>query len=81
LAWLTKSVRVVERIQAHERELGGESSALLEGGEDTLQLEAVAKSDEMKRAVQGKRRAIEKITKNDMNTATAVVKTWLQESS
>lgn len=81
LRWLTRSVRVVERVHAHERGAPAEERELLEGGEDLPQIEAVAKSDEMKRAVQGKRKTIEHITKNDMNTATAVVKSWLQENA
>ncbi|MCU0575354.1 MAG: flagellar M-ring protein FliF [Desulfobacterota bacterium] len=81
LKWLTKSVKVVERVHTHERGLPMEERDLLDGGEEYPQIEAVAKSDEMKRAVQGKRKTIEHITKNDMNTATAVVKSWLQESA
>jgi len=81
LKWLTKSVKVVERVHTHERGLPMEERELLDGGEEYPQIEAVAKSDEMKRAVQGKRKTIEHITKNDMNTATAVVKSWLQESA
>ncbi|HNQ84988.1 MAG TPA: flagellar basal-body MS-ring/collar protein FliF [Deltaproteobacteria bacterium] len=80
LTWLTKSVRVVERVHARDRGTP-EERELLEGGDDLPQIEAVAKSDEMKRAVQGKRKTIEHITKNDMNTATAVVKSWLQENA
>lgn len=81
LKWLTKSVRVVERVHAHERGIPAEEREYLEGGEEVPQIEASAKSEEMKRAVQGKRKTIEHITKNDMNTATAVVKSWLQESA
>ena len=81
LNWLTKSVRVVEHVHAREREVGYEEPAMIEGSEGVPRIEASAKSEEMKRAVQGKRKTIENITKNDMNTATAVVKTWLQESS
>ena len=80
LKWLTKSVRVVERVHAHERGISMEEQGLLEN-EDLPQLEVAPKSEEMKRAVQGKRKAIENILKNDMNTATAVVKSWLQESA
>ena len=57
-----------------------EEQGLLEN-EDLPQLEVAPKSEEMKRAVQGKRKAIENVLKNDMNTATAVVKSWLQESA
>lgn len=81
LNWLVRSVRVVDRVHAHERGIGYEEQGMLEGGEDIPQIEAAAKSEEMKRAVQGKRKTIEHLTKNDMNTATAVVKTWLQENS
>ncbi len=82
LKWLTtRSGRVVERVHVHERGIPAEDRELLEGGEEIPQIEAVAKSDEMKRAVQGKRKTIEHITKNDMNTATAVVKSWLQENA
>jgi flagellar M-ring protein FliF len=78
MKWVTtKSVRVVD----HGR-LNSASMNEMEQieGENTPQLEAGAKSEEMKRAVQGKRKAIESITKNDPNTATAVVKSWLQEN-
>jgi flagellar biosynthesis/type III secretory pathway M-ring protein FliF/YscJ len=77
--WVTKSVRVVERTRSLE---GGDTEELeqLEGGEGVPQLEVGAKSEEMKRAVQGKRKAIEHSAKGDMNTATAVVKSWLQEN-
>jgi len=44
-------------------------------------IEAVAKSDEMKLAVQGKRKLIEGISRDDIGTATAVVKAWLQEKA
>ena len=57
-----------------------EEQSLLEN-EDLPQLEVAPKSEEMRRAVQGKRKAIENVLKNDMNTATAVVKSWLQESA
>jgi len=80
LKWLTKSVKVVERVHAHERGVSMEEQVLLEDDE-LPQLEVAPKSDEMKRAVQGKRKAIENVLKNDMNTATAVVKSWLQESA
>jgi hypothetical protein len=56
-----------------------EEQGLLDNDE-IPQLEVAPKSEEMKRAVQGKRRSIENTLKNDMNTATAVVKSWLQES-
>ncbi len=79
LKWLTKSVKVVERVHAHERGIGMEERGLLEN-EEVPQLEVAPKSEEMKRAVQGKRKSIENTLKNDMNTATAVVKSWLQES-
>ncbi len=77
--WVTKSVRVVDRNRSLE---GGDLEELeqLEGGESVPQLEAGAKSEEMKRAVQGKRKTIEHTAKSDMGTATAVVKSWLQEN-
>ncbi|MGO9146330.1 MAG: flagellar basal-body MS-ring/collar protein FliF [Desulfomonilia bacterium] len=80
LKWLTKSVRVVERVHAHERGIPMEDRELLEGGEEVPQLEVAPKSEEMKRAVHGKRKAIEQTARNDMNTASAVVKSWLQEN-
>jgi flagellar biosynthesis/type III secretory pathway M-ring protein FliF/YscJ len=79
LKWL-KSVRVVERVHAHERGIPMEDRELLEGSEEVPQLEVAPKSDEMKRAVHGKRKAIEQSARNDMNTASAVVKSWLQEN-
>ncbi len=79
LKWLSKSVRVVEKVSDRQKALSAEEAEELES-ENIPQIEAIAKSDEMKQAVKGKRRMIEKVTKDDMGTATAVVKSWLQES-
>lgn len=82
MRWLTNSFKVVDRTPV--RRTGNyisstESTPELEA-EEIPQLEAMAKGDEMKHLVQGKRKAIEKVSKDDMNTATAVVKSWLQEN-
>ena len=77
--WL-KTVKVVER--------GHDSRGILSQAhglsqletEELPQIEAIAKSEEMKHMVQGKRKAIERTSRDDMNTATAVVKSWLQEN-
>ncbi|HHO75135.1 MAG TPA: flagellar M-ring protein FliF [Deltaproteobacteria bacterium] len=79
LRWLFKSVRVVEKVTDKHRAISSEEAEQIEA-EDVLQIEAVAKSEEMKHAVKGRRKLIEKSTKDDMGTATAVVKSWLQES-
>jgi flagellar M-ring protein FliF len=80
LKWVTtRSARVAERAYNGESAISMEERAQIEA-EERPQIEASAKSDEMKRAVQGKRKAIEHTAKNDMNTATAVVKSWLQEN-
>jgi flagellar biosynthesis/type III secretory pathway M-ring protein FliF/YscJ len=78
--WL-KTVKVVER--------GHDSRGILSQAhglsqletEELPQIEAIAKSEEMKHMVQGKRKAIERTSRDDMNTATAVVKSWLQENA
>jgi flagellar M-ring protein FliF len=81
LKWVTtRSARVVERTYDGDRAISMEEREQIEA-EERPQIEASAKSDEMKRAVQGKRKAIEHTAKNDMNTATAVVKSWLQENA
>ncbi|MBN2298460.1 MAG: flagellar M-ring protein FliF [Deltaproteobacteria bacterium] len=79
LRWLFKSVRIVEKVSDKQRAISSEETEEIEA-EDIPQIEAIAKSDEMKMAVRGKRKMIEKVTKDDMGTATAVVKSWLQES-
>ena len=80
MKWITtRSAKVADRRYEGDMSITMEDRAQIEA-EERPQIEASAKSDEMKRAVQGKRKAIENITKNDMNTATAVVKSWLQEN-
>lgn len=79
LRWL-KTVKVVERRRDARRALGQADDLPQIEGEELPQLEAIAKSEEMKNAVQGKRKVIERTSKDDMNTATAVVKSWLQEN-
>lgn len=79
LRWL-KTVKVVERGHDSRRALNQTEELPQIEAEELPQIEAIAKSEEMKHAVQGKRRAIERVSKDDMNTATAVVKSWLQEN-
>lgn len=80
LRWLYRSFKVVDRGSDRRKALA-EADELPEiEGSEVPQIEAYAKSDEMKHAVAGKRKAIERTSKDDMNTATAVVKSWLQEN-
>ncbi len=80
LRWLYRSFKVGDRGSDRRKALA-EADELPEiEGSEVPQIEAYAKSDEMKHAVAGKRKAIERTSKDDMNTATAVVKSWLQEN-
>ncbi len=79
LKWLFKSVKVVETVPEKNKAIERETIGQIEV-EEIPQIELDAKSDEMKQAVKGKRRLIEKIAKDDKSTATAVVRSWLQES-
>jgi len=80
LGWLSKSFKVVDRGSDRRRALPSAEERPEIEAEEIPQIEALAKSDEMKHAVAGKRKAIERTSKDDMNTATAVVKSWLQEN-
>lgn len=81
IRWLVNSFKVIDRAPARRSYLSTASESLPELEADEIpQLEAMAKGDEMKHLVQGKRKAIEKVSRDDMNTATAVVKSWLQEN-
>ncbi len=80
MKWLTSGVRVVSESAADQRALGGEERRALEGGKELPMIEeAMAKSEEMKTAVLGQRKVIQEIAKADNESATAVVKSWLQE--
>jgi len=80
MKWLTSGVRVVSERAADQRALGGEERRALEGGKELPMIEeAMAKSEEMKSAVLGQRKVIQEIAKADNESATAVVKSWLQE--
>ena len=81
IRWLVNSFKVIDRAPARRSYLSTASESLPELEADEIpQLEAMAKGNEMKHLVQGKRKAIEKVSRDDMNTATAVVKSWLQEN-
>ncbi|HDP25242.1 MAG TPA: flagellar M-ring protein FliF [Deltaproteobacteria bacterium] len=80
LKWATKSVKVLENVPDTQRALQAGQTEQIEADETPL-LEVAAKSDDLKRAVHGKRKLIEKISKDDMGSATAVVKSWLQENT
>jgi flagellar M-ring protein FliF len=80
LRWLFKSVKVIEKAPDKHKAISADEELAEIEAENIPQIEAVAKSDEMKQAVKGKRKMIEKVTKDDMGSATAVVKSWLQES-
>jgi flagellar M-ring protein FliF len=79
IRWLTNSFKVIDRTPVRRSYSTAESMPEIEA-EEIPQLEAMAKGDEAKHLVQGKRKAIEKVSRDDMNTATAVVKSWLQEN-
>ncbi|HNY66465.1 MAG TPA: flagellar basal-body MS-ring/collar protein FliF [Deltaproteobacteria bacterium] len=80
MRWLVNSFKVVERASQRRQYVTSSESLPELGAEDLPQIEAMVKGDEAKSLVQGKRKAIEKGSKDDMNTATAVVKSWLQEN-
>ncbi len=80
LRWLPRSIKVIAEESAEHKALAGDERELLER-QEVPKIEAVAKSDEMKLAVQGKRKLIEGISRDDIGTATAVVKAWLQEKA
>lgn len=79
IRWL-KTVKVVERGRESRRVMMQNEELPQLESEDLPQIEAIAKSEEMKNMVQGKRKVIERTSRDDMNTATAVVKSWLQEN-
>ncbi|MGC9324316.1 MAG: flagellar basal-body MS-ring/collar protein FliF [Desulfomonilia bacterium] len=79
LKWVTKSVKVIEKVPEKQKAIQSDDMQEIEA-EERPQIEVAAKSDEMKRMVHGKRKLIEHISKDDMGTATAVVKSWLQEN-
>jgi len=79
LKWLFKSVKVIENVPEKNKAIAGENIEQIEVDE-IPQIELNAKSEELKQAVKGKRKLIEMIAKDDKSTATAVVKSWLQES-
>ena len=79
MKWMSGSVKTVERVPQEQPEIEGEETAQIES-EDMAQIgAAAAKSDEMKSAVMGQRKAIENIKESDVDSATAVIKSWLQE--
>lgn len=80
MRWLSKSFKIIERGADKRRALPTADDLPEITGEEVPQLEAITKGEEIKHAVQGKRKVIEKGSKDDMNTATAVVKSWLQEN-
>jgi len=81
MRWLTSGVRIVSETAADQRALGGEERRALESSGKELPMieEAMAKSEEMKTAITGQRKVIQEIAKADNESATAVVKSWLQE--
>jgi flagellar M-ring protein FliF len=80
LKWLSKSVRVIEKTSEKKNALAGTENPAEIEGRQIPQLEAAELNDENKQTLIGKLKAIEKSSKSDMDTATAVVKSWLQES-
>jgi len=81
MKWLTSGVRIVSETAADQRAIGSEERRALESSGKELPMleEAMAKSEEMKTAITGQRKVIQEIAKADNESATAVVKSWLQE--
>lgn len=80
MKWLSGSMKVVEKASERNRALpDGEETDQIEA-RDIPQLEALKGMDESRKALFDRRKAIEKNTMSDMETATAVVKSWLQEN-
>lgn len=79
LKWLFKPAKVVEQVPDRQKALSSEDVKRI-GVEEVPQIELDTKNDEMKQAVIGKKNLIQRISKDDKSTATAVVKAWLQES-
>ena len=80
LKWLSKSVRVIEEEPEKTKALAEAEGAGEIEAREIPQLESAGLSDENKQTLIGKVKAIEKSSRSDMDTATAVVKSWLQES-
>ncbi len=81
LRWLNRSFKVVDRGADRRRALTDADELPELEGNEIPQIEAMSRGDDMKHAVAGKKKAIERTSKDDMNTATAVVKSWLQENA
>lgn len=80
MGWLSRSFKILEKGSDKRKSLPSAEDMPEITADELPQLEAITKGDEMKHMVQGKRKAIERTSKDDMNTATAVVKSWLQEN-
>ncbi len=80
IRWLFRSVRVVDKTQEKRNLLAGDEEGEEIEARNIPHMEIQDQTDEVKRALIDRRKAIEKNTKSDMDTATAVVKSWLQES-
>jgi len=79
MRWLIRPVKVIDEMPDRKNALTSDERDEIASTE-LPQLEVDAKSDEMKRLIDGRRRMIQKNSKNDMETATAVIKSWLQEN-
>ncbi|MCD6570278.1 MAG: flagellar M-ring protein FliF [Deltaproteobacteria bacterium] len=78
--WLTGSVKVIEEAPEEKAVLEGEERGAIETSEEIAKIEsAMAKSEDMKQAVQGWRKDIEDIARGDVESAVAVVRNWLHE--
>jgi len=82
IKWLSGPVRVIKEVPKEERILEGEEKESIESPEEKALIEgAKAKSEEMKHAVQGWRKDIESLAKDDVGSAVAVIRNWLYEGS
>ncbi len=80
IRWLFRSVRVVDKAQEKRNLVAGDEEGEEIEARNLPHMEIQDQTDEVKRALIDRRKAIAKNTKSDMDTATAVVKSWLQES-
>jgi flagellar M-ring protein FliF len=80
IRWLSQSIRVIDKAQEKKHLLAGDEEGEEIEARNIPHMEIQDQTDEVKQALIDRRKTIEKNTKSDMDTATAVVKSWLQES-
>jgi len=80
IRWLSRSIRVVDKTSGKKKLLAGDEEDDEIEARNIPHMEIEDQTDEVKQALIDRRKAIEKNTKSDMDAATAVVKSWLQEN-